>query len=78
LAISVSARVDISQTPVNQLRRVTAFLQGVREEMRHVSWPTREELLGSALVVLVGVALLAAYISVCDFFLSKMAQFLLR
>ena len=53
-------------------------MQGVREEMRHVSWPTREELLGSALVVFVGVALLASYISVCDFLLSKMAQFLLR
>ena len=43
-----------------------------------MSWPTREELLGSALVVFVGVALLATYISVCDFLLSQMAQWLLK
>ena len=55
-----------------------AFLREVQEEITHVSWPTREELAGSALVVLVGVVLLAAYISVCDFVLSKMAHVLLR
>ena len=63
---------------MNWLRRLTAFLKDVREEIRHVSWPTREELLGSALVVFVGVALLATYISVCDFLLSQMAQWLLK
>ena len=60
------------------LARVTTFLTDVREELKQVSWPTREELLGSALVVFVGVVLLAAYISVCDFLLSKAAQLLLR
>lgn len=60
------------------LRRFLTFLQEVREETKHVSWPTREELVGSALVVFVGVALLASYISVWDFLLSKMAQVLLR
>ena len=42
--------------------RVTTFLVDVREELKQVSWPSREELLGSALVVFVGVA--AA--SLCD------------
>ena len=60
------------------IRRFLKFLQGVREEMKLVSWPSREELMGSALVVFVGVILLASYISVCDFFLSKTAQLLLR
>ena len=46
--------------------------------MKLVSWPTREELLGSALVVAVGVVLLAAYISLCDFLLSKTARLFLR
>ena len=60
------------------VQRVVTFLREVREEAAHVSWPTREELIGSALVVFVGVALLASYISVCDFLLSKVAQVLLR
>ncbi|MBI3088107.1 MAG: preprotein translocase subunit SecE [Candidatus Omnitrophica bacterium] len=63
---------------MNVLRRFLAFLQEVREELRHVSWPTREELIGSALVVVVGVALLAMYISVWDVAFSKLAQVLLR
>ena len=55
-----------------------SFLHEVREEMQRVSWPTRDELLGSALVVLVGVALLACYISALDFVLSKAVRVFLR
>lgn len=62
----------------NVLARVTTFLVGVREELKQVSWPTREELVGSALVVFIGVTLMAGFISVCDFLLSKAAQLLLR
>ena len=60
------------------LANIAAFLVGVREELKQVSWPSREELVGSALVVFVGVALLAVFISACDFILSKAAQVLLR
>ena len=60
------------------LERVSTFLTDIREELKQVSWPSREELLGSLLVVFVGVALLAGFISVCDFILSKAAQLLLR
>ena len=62
----------------NPVARFGTFLAEVREEMRQVSWPGRDELVGSALVVFVGVAILAIYISICDFFLSKAAQLLLR
>ena len=60
------------------LARTSAFLLSVREELRQVSWPSREELAGSALVVFVGVALMAVFISACDFLLSKAASLLLR
>ena len=60
------------------LGRTTAFLRGVREELKQVSWPTRDELMGSVVVVFVGVVLMASFISVCDFILSKAAQWLLR
>lgn len=45
--------------------------------MTQVSWPTREDLVGSLLVVFVGIALMALYIGACDFVLSKAAQALL-
>ena len=62
----------------NAISRFTSFVGEVREELKQVSWPTREELMGSVLVVFVGVVLLAVFISVCDFVLSKAAQLLLR
>jgi preprotein translocase subunit SecE len=60
------------------LSRFGSFLQAVREELKQVSWPSRDELIGSVLVVFVGVALMATFISVCDVVLSKAAQLLLR
>jgi preprotein translocase subunit SecE len=62
----------------NPIARASTFVLEVRDELRQVSWPTREELIGSALVVFVGVLLLASFISVCDFFLSQAARLLLR
>ena len=62
----------------NFFSRVSTFTVDVREELKQVSWPTRDELIGSALVVFVGVLLLAIFISVCDFILSQAARLLLR
>ena len=64
--------------PLAGLTKFGVFLVAVREELTHVSWPTRDELVGSALVVFVGVVLLGGFISVCDFILSNAAQLLLR
>ncbi len=60
------------------IQRMGMFVQEVREELGRVSWPTREELLGSALVVFVGVSLLGLYIAAWDLVLSGAAQWLLR
>jgi len=62
----------------NPASKLVSFFVDVREEMKQVSWPSREELVGSALVVFVGVTLMAVFISICDFILSKGAQTLLR
>ena len=62
----------------NPLTRFTTFLLDVREEMKHVSWPTREDVMGSALVVFFGVALLAGFISSWDFVLSKIVHVVLQ
>ena len=62
----------------NAMHRIGTFVQEVREEMGRVSWPTREELLGSALVVFVGVSVLALYIAGWDLVLSRAAQWFLR
>ena len=63
---------------VNVIRRFVRFLREVREELQRVSWPGRQDLVASTIVVFVGVTLLASYISACDLILSNAVQFLLR
>jgi preprotein translocase SecE subunit len=58
--------------------RATTFLRDTREELKQVSWPSGTELVGSLLVVGVGVVLLAGFISVCDLVLSGVVRLVLR
>lgn len=62
----------------NPLVRAQTFITSVREELRQVTWPTREELIGSVLVVFVGIALLGGFISIVDFVLSNAVHKLLQ
>ncbi len=59
-------------------QRVTGFFSEVRSEMEKVSWPDRDELIGSTAVVFVSVILLALFIGACDFVLSKLIRFLMQ
>ena len=54
--------------------RVAGFLVEVEGELRKVSWPTRREVLGSTLVVLILMAVLAAYIFLVDFVLANILK----
>ena len=55
-------------------RGLMKFLKDVRIEMGKVTWPTRKDLMQSTLVVLVAVAIAAAYTSVLDFGFSKIVD----
>jgi len=46
--------------------RAREFVREVRAELSKVSWPTREELRDSTLVVIVTVLIVAAFIGVID------------
>ena len=52
-------------------RGVSKFLRDVRVEMGKVTWPTRKDLAQSTLVVLVAVAIAAAYVFVLDEIFSQ-------
>ncbi|MFA6079459.1 MAG: preprotein translocase subunit SecE [Candidatus Omnitrophota bacterium] len=54
--------------------KVVTFLKDVRLEMGKVSWSSKEELIGSTIVVLVSLALLTTFIGVCDIILSKIVN----
>lgn len=48
------------------IERVREFTKDVRVEMTRVSWPTREELRDSTIVVIATVLLVAVFIGVVD------------
>ena len=54
------------------------FFRETRQELNKVSWPAREELMGSTAVVLVTTFLMAVFIGVVDFFLSILIRILIR
>ena len=60
------------------MNKIINFFREVRAEMQKVTWPTREELMGSTGVVLVTMLILSTFIGVTDFFLSQLLKMVLR
>ncbi|MFA5143826.1 MAG: preprotein translocase subunit SecE [Candidatus Omnitrophota bacterium] len=54
--------------------KVTGFFKDIKLEMSKVSWPTKDELIGSTIVVIVSLAVLSLFIGICDLFLSKIVN----
>jgi len=55
---------------MSAMERVQEFVKDVRMESTKVSWPTRDELRDSTIVVLVTVVLVAAFIGIVDLILT--------
>ena len=68
------ARKDSNTMP----NKVTKFFKDVKVELQKVSWPTKNELIGSTTVVIVAVIFLGIAIGIWDFILSRVINFLLR
>ncbi|TSA54002.1 MAG: preprotein translocase subunit SecE [Planctomycetaceae bacterium] len=56
--------------------KIGKFIGQVSVEMKKVAWPSKPELIGSTVVVLVSTLLLALYIGVADMFLSRFVNLL--
>jgi preprotein translocase subunit SecE len=63
-----------SFTKAVQPSRVSRFFNEVVVELRKVSWPTRTALLQATAIVLVAVAVVAAYFAVLDFFFRRLVD----
>jgi len=59
------------------VKKISGFLREVVSEMRKVTWPGRKELIGSTIVVVVLVLIIAFYIGLVDFFLSRLMDMVL-
>ncbi len=60
------------------ITKVQNFIGEVLAEMKKVSWVTRQDLIDSALIVVVSSLLLGLFLAVVDFVLSKGIAHLIR
>ena len=60
------------------MNKITNFFREVRAEMQKVTWPTREELIGSTGVVLVTMLFLSTFVGIADFVLSYVLAVIMR
>ena len=60
------------------MEQVREYLKDVRGELTKVSWPTREELRDSTVVVIVTVLLVAAFIGIVDQGLNRVVALLFK
>ena len=58
--------------------KVANFLKEVQVELGKVSWPTREELTSSAIVVITSMLLLGAFIWICDMIFVKSVNIIMK
>lgn len=56
------------------LERTTAFFREVQVELGKVHWPTWRETYGATIVVLIVTLLMATYLGLVDFIVSKILQ----
>ncbi len=58
--------------------KVVNFISEVRAEMQKVTWPTREELIGSTGVVLMTMFIISVFVGCADFVMSLLLSVFLR
>jgi preprotein translocase subunit SecE len=58
--------------------KMTGFVRESYSELKRVTWPTRKEIGGSTVVVLVVVAILMLCIGLFDFLLSILVRLIVR
>ena len=63
---------------MSAMERIREYTKDVGVELRKVSWPTREELRDSTMVVIATVLLVAAFIGVVDQILNRAVALIFR
>ncbi|MBT8042323.1 MAG: preprotein translocase subunit SecE [Pontiella sp.] len=55
-----------------------AFLHEVKAELLKCTWPTRKELFGQSVVVIISVIILGAFVGLCDVVNINLLRFIIR
>ena len=58
------------------LLRLGSYVEETKVELRKCTWPTRDELKGSTVVVIVSIGIVAVFTVAADFFISQLVLML--
>ncbi len=59
---------------IDSMKKAIEFLREVVSEVKKATWPSKQELIGSTIVVVVLVLFVAFYIAMVDFLLSRIME----
>ncbi len=71
------AAVEARPGEPNFFQRGMEFLREVKVELKKVTWPTRKQTTGTTIVVIIFVFVVAAFLGLFDYSLSKLVQVVL-
>lgn len=58
--------------------QLVRFIREVRTELKKVNWPPRKEVVGSTIIVIVSVFILAFFLGAVDVTLQKLVTYVLK
>lgn len=68
---------DIKTGEPNFVQKAIDFLTEVKVELKKVTWPTRKQITGTTIVVIIFIFVVAAFLGLFDFGLAKLVQVVL-
>ena len=68
---------DVKPGEPNFFQKAVEFLREVKVELKKVTWPTRKQTTGTTIVVIIFVFVVAVFLGLFDFGLSKLVQVVL-
>lgn len=71
------ASVGNADSKQSAFRKAADYLREVQMELKKVTWPTRKQTAGTTLVVIILVFIVAAFLGVFDYGLSKLVEVVL-
>ena len=63
---------------MQSIGNLKGFIGEVKVELLKCSWPSRKELFGSSVVVIVSVIILGAFVGACDVVNMNLLKFIIR
>ena len=68
---------SVKESEGNFFHKSLEFLREVKVELKKVTWPTRKQTTGTTIVVIIFVFVVAVFLGVFDYSLSKLVQIVL-